>query len=55
MTNRNDKPTCNIRIPEQTHKAIKLKCKIEGRIIGAYVDMILKRAISEDKNKKNNV
>ena len=41
--------TRNIRIPQPTHEEIKQKCKKEGRLMGAYVDMILNRAMSDEK------
>ena len=49
MTTLVNKPTCNIRIPKQTHEQIKNICKREGRLIGAFVNIILNKAISEEK------
>lgn len=48
MMTKQNKFTCNIRIPKQTHEQLKQKCEKEGRIIGAYVDMVLKEAISKE-------
>ena len=48
-TKKHSKLTRNIRIPQPTHEKIKSKCKKEGRLMGAYVDMILNRAISDEK------
>ena len=49
MTKTDMQLTRNIRIPRQTHEKIKSKCNSEGRLMGAYVDMILNRAISDEK------
>jgi len=45
-------PTCNIRIPKQIHEIIRLKCKTEGWLMGAYVAKILNNAISNDRIKE---
>jgi len=45
-------PTCNIRIPKQTHEIIRLKCKKEGWLMGAYVNKIINNAISSDRIKE---
>ena len=52
MTKMQELPTCNIRIPKQTHEMIRLKCKKEGWLMGAYVDKILNKAISKDGMKE---
>ena len=49
MVKENNTQKSNIRILKHTHEIIKLKCKKEGRLMGAYVDMILNRAISDEK------
>jgi hypothetical protein len=49
MTKTHRQLTRNIRIPQPTHEEIKRKCKKEGRLMGAYVDMILNKAISDEK------
>jgi hypothetical protein len=46
MSNNQNELTKNIRIPTETHEAIKQKCKDEGRLMGAYVDGVLKNAIT---------
>jgi hypothetical protein len=50
MAKTTKQPTRNIRIPMKIHQRIKLKCKEEGRIMGAYVSKILSKAISRDQN-----
>jgi hypothetical protein len=49
MVNENNAQKSNIRILKHTHGIIKLKCKKEGRLMGAYVDMILNRSIADEK------
>ena len=40
--------TCNVRVPAETHKKIKEKCRVEGRLMGAYVDRVLRKALMGD-------
>ncbi len=49
MNNDNSTHTSSIRILKQTHEKIKSICKQEGRLMGAYVDLILNKAMSDEK------
>ena len=57
MTTLQNKRTCNVRIPAETHEQIKVKCESEGRIIGAFVDRILRDSLrrSSDETIPSNV
>jgi len=57
MTKIHKNSTCSIRIPAETHEQIKVKCESEGRIIGAFVDRILRDSLrrSSDETIPSNV
>ena len=49
MRNLYNELTRNIRIPSKTHELLKSLCQEEGRLIGAYVNGVILKAIDASK------
>jgi hypothetical protein len=44
--------TLNIRIPQEIHEQIKMRCRRDGLLMGSYVAKILSAAISAEEEKE---